>query len=187
MELQISELIDDSLLDVSAKKINIVKREPEIVPPSILRYKNSLPKNKEKKRVSYDDILAKMGMYVDNGKLHVTEKNTSCGPSACGSQKIKCARLQQQIAQPQNTYQPNPSMQNSYIYNKYFKDQAQPVEQIAAPKTLEEYKQLLVKKALERRIQQIRIQQMKSTKLIMPTENINIKQEPRNQNRFFRF
>lgn len=182
MELQISELIDDSLLDVSAKKINILKREPEIVPPSILRYKNALPKNQEKKRVSYDDILAKMGMYVDNGKLHVTEKNTSCGPSTGGSQKIKCTRLQQQIDQPQNS-----SMQNSYIYNKYFKDQVQPAEQVAAPKTLEEYKQLLVKKALERRIQQIRIQQMKSTKLIMPTENINIKQEPRNQNRFFRF
>ena len=195
MELKITEL-NDSLLDVDTEKINVVKSEP--LKP-ILKYKNPILKNenkKEAKRVSYDDILAKMGMYVDNGKLHLADKNTntnSCGPSSSLTCKVKCARLQQHLAQPQNAPMKNvpiPSsapMQNSYIYNKYFKDQVKPVEQVLVPKTPEEYKQMLIKKLLERKIQQQRIRQIKSTKLIMPTENISVAPEPRLQNRFFKF
>jgi hypothetical protein len=164
MELKISELDNEPLLDNSAKKINVVK-----------------------KRVSYDDILAKMGMYVDNGKLHLTGSGSgSCEPStssSCGPSKIKCARLQQHLAQPP----PLQNVQGSYIYNKYFKDQEKPVQQVLIPNTPEEYKQMLIKKILERKIQQQRVRQIKSTKLIMPTENIHIAQEPRIQNRFFRF
>jgi len=169
MELKISELDNEPLLDNSAKKINVVK-----------------------KRVSYDDILAKMGMYVDNGKLHLTGSGPgsgSCEPStssSCGPSKIKCARLQQHLAQPPPQIQ-EPNMQGSYIYNKYFKDQEKPVQQVLIPNTPEEYKQMLIKKILERKIQQQRVRQIKSTKLIMPTENIHIAQEPRIQNRFFRF
>lgn len=169
MELKISELSnanDEPLLHNSTEKINVTK-----------------------KRISYDDILAKMGMYVDNGKLHLTGPGAginSCAPSTsstCGPNKVKCARLQQHLTQP-------PQQQNtegSYIYNKYFKDQTKPVEQVLVPKTPEEYKQMLIKKILERKIQQQRVRQIKSTKLIMPTENIHIAQEPRIQNRFFRF
>jgi len=188
MELKISE-ISDSLLDVGTEKINVVKSEP--LKP-ILKYKNQTLQNenknkKENKRVSYDDILAKMGMYVDNGKLHLNEQNTnmnSCIPSSsssCGPNRVKCARLAQ--PQPQLPIQ----NQNSYIYNKYFKDEAKPVEQVLVPKTQEEYKQMLLKKILEKRIQQLRVRQIKSTKLIMPTENISIAPEQRNQNRFFKF
>lgn len=197
MELKITE-ISDSLLDVGTEKINVVKSQP--LKP-ILKYKNPILQNqnqKEAKRVSYDDILAKMGMYVDNGKLHLTEQNTnanSCIPSSsssCGPNRVKCARLQQHLAQPQKqmpvaSSQSSVPMQNSYIYNKYFKDQVKPVEQVLVPKTQEEYKQMLIKKILERKIQQLRVRQIKSTKLIMPTENITIAQEPRLQNRFFRF
>ena len=149
MELKISEL-SDSLLDVGTEKINVVKTEPINIKP-ILKYKNSVLQNenqnqKQAKRVSYDDILAKMGMYVDNGKLHLSEKN-SCRPlsssssSTCGTSsstcKVKCSRLQQHLAQPQPVAVASAPVQNSYIYNKYFKDQVKPVEQVLVPKTPE--------------------------------------------------
>ena len=127
------------------------------------------PKSK-KNRVSYDDILAKMGMYVDNGKLHLTNDKT------CDNDRFKCSRLKECALQN--------SPENSYIYNKYFKE---PVKEQLIPKTLEEYKQMLLKRIVENKIQQQRIRQIKSTKLIMPTENINITANSTNLNRFFRF
>jgi hypothetical protein len=60
--------------------------------------------------------------------------------------------------------------QNSYIYNKLFKDQIQPQNIVQKPRTLEEYKKMLIKDYLNRE----RVKQIKSTKLIMPTSNINI-------------
>jgi hypothetical protein len=154
MELNISEL-------PSQPKI-MVKQKPVI---------------KENKRFSYDDILAKMGMYVDNGKLHLSNEKSCDKPMDC---KIKCSRIESISNAPQN-YE-----QNSYIYNKYFKDQLKPEPLV--PKTIEEYKQMVAKKLIENKIQRQRINQIKSTKLIMPTNNIHIAPvNTKNLNKFFRF
>lgn len=151
-------------------ELNISELPEKIVKPN--------PKS-NKNRVSYDDILAKMGMYVDNGKLHLTNNdrgNKTCDNKTCDNDRLKCSRLKECALQH--------SPENSYIYNKYFKE---PIKEPLIPKTLEEYKQMLLKRIVENKIQQQRIRQIKSTKLIMPTENINITANSTNLNRFFRF
>lgn len=151
--------------------------------PKIVKNELKSCVKKENKRFSYDDILAKMGMYVDNGKLHLANEKSCDKPMDC---KIKSSRIETISNTPQN-YTP----QNSYIYNKYFKDQLKPQEPLV-PKTIEEYKQMVAKKLIENKIQRQRISQIKSTKLIMPTNNIHIaptvnaRPSP-NLNKFFRF
>jgi hypothetical protein len=118
----------------------------------------------ENKPNPYDAILSKMGMFVANGKLHMLEDRNIQG------QKQQPRQIRRQIhQQPQQPQQHYPQ-QNNYIYNKYFKEELQPEQNISIPKTKEEYKRML----LEQLIQRERIKKMKSTKLIMPTTNINI-------------
>ena len=146
-------------------------------------------------------------MYVENGKItlmdqnekHVTFANNNaninenkCDVNNTQCNKIKCARLQHSIKQqyvlnnnPNPIPNPNPLItdsKNSYIYNKYFKNQTDEQETEKAPLTNEE----IIQKLLQNRIQRQRIKQMKSTKLIMPTENIHFAPE-NNFNRLFGF
>lgn len=127
----------------------------------------------EKPKISYEDILSKMGMFVSDGKLHLVDRNTLT------PQKQELLHSQvnknqyQQVNQPYETnieYKAEHNIpQNSYIYNKFFKDDLQPQNIIRQPKTLEEYKIMLITDHIQRQ----RIKQIKSTKLIMPTTNIN--------------
>jgi hypothetical protein len=74
--------------------------------------------------------------------------------------------------------------QNSYIYNKYFKDELQPQNTIRRPRTKEEYTRMLLLDILQKQ----RINQIKSKKLIMPTTNIHMaEQRPNNMNKLFHF
>lgn len=110
-----------------------------------------IPENKNvKKPISYDDILSKMNMFVSNGRLHLLDnKQTSI----------------------QNSPPILTKTDNSYIYNKYFKDELKEQPQtIRRPKTLQEYKLMVLQDYLQRQ----KIKQIKSTKLIMPTNNIGM-------------
>jgi len=207
-------------------KINVIKQNivnanhTNVRPKSILKQPlNSNPniklEKRSQKRVSYDDILAQMGMCINNGRLQRIDKTICNDDQKCAREiireynskpqqsQVESIKQQPQINQnPQQqqprqqqqqqvnaniTINPNLAQQNSYIYNKYFKDQIQsPVQQ--APQTLEEYNQMLIQKLIEQKIQKLRAGQMKSTKLIMPTENIHIaSQNSNNMNRLFNF
>lgn len=128
-------------------------------------------KNTVKPKISYDDILSKMGMFVSNGELHLMEKDDY----------IKYQQQQQQQPQRMDPISQNPH-QNNYIYNKYFKDVNQMQPTVRRPRTLQEYKRMLV----EDYIQTQKIKQIKSTKLIMPTTNIHISPQ-KNPNKLFYF
>ncbi len=67
-------------------------------------------------KISYEEILMKMGMFVKNGELQLIEKNV----------------------------EENPQIQYSYIHNKYFKDSLKKDPEIKSPKTMEEYNNMLV-------------------------------------------
>lgn len=121
-----------------------------------------------KPKISYEDILSKMGMFVSNGELHLMEKDDYI-------------KYQQQHLQQINPISQNPH-QNNYIYNKYFKDVNQMQPTVRRPRTLQEYKRMLV----EDYIQTQKIKQIKSTKLIMPTTNIHISPQ-KNPNKLFYF
>jgi len=137
-------------------------------------------------QISYEDIMSKMGMFVADGKLHLMDNNPQ------GYQQIKNYQ-QQQNQQQQNQQQqqqhnqPNNQQnipQNSYIYNKLFKEELRPQNEIRRPMTAQEYK----RKVLENFIQSQRIREMKSRKLLMPTSNINISSgNSGNLNKLFNF
>jgi len=137
-----------------------------------------------KPKISYDDILSKMGMFVSDGKLHLMDRNT-LHPQQQTEISSQIQYPNQYQPHPPNQYQPHPPNQyqpqsqsmdysnipkNSYIYNKYFKDEIQQNPSVRKPSSLHEYKMML----LDDYIQRKRIKQIKSTKLIMPTSNINV-------------
>ena len=131
----------------------------------------------KKPKISYEDILSKMGMLVSDGKLHLLDRNTLT-PQQQKETLSSNSQYQQQPIDNKNI--PN----NSYIYNKYFKDEVQPDNTVRKPRTLHEYKMMLVDDYLKRQ----RIKHMKSTKLMMPTSNINISNgNSANLNKLFNF
>jgi hypothetical protein len=142
----------------------------------------------QKPKISYEDILSKMGMFVSDGKLHLLDRNTLTPQKQeellyAQRQQYKPQQYQEEIQEPEsipNTNIPN----NSYIYNKYFKDELKQEETVRRPRTLQEYKMMLLQDYLQKQ----RIKQMKSTKLVMPTSNINISAgNTGNLNKLFNF
>jgi hypothetical protein len=85
---------------------------------------------------------------------------------------------QKQYSQPQYSQQQynsetiDPSIKNSYIYNKYFKEYSDPnagKPEHKVPKTIEEYRKMLMDDRINAIIQKQRIEQIKSKKLLFTT------------------
>jgi hypothetical protein len=128
-----------------------------------------------KPQISYEDILSKMGMFVSDGKLHLLDDVNHQQQQQIKQQikqQLKPQIKQQQQQQQQQQHQQQPLQQNippnSYIYNKYFKEEHQ--DNIRRPTTKNEYRKML----LEDILQKERIKQIKSRRLVMPTSNISI-------------
>jgi hypothetical protein len=140
-------------------------------------------------KISYEDILSKMNMFVSDGKLHLMDNNPKGYQQISQKQPIQeqVQQRQQQQRQQQQQQQSNIPA-NSYIYNKYFKDDFKPEPTVIRPKTLAEYKHLLILDLLEKQRQRVRVREIKSTKLIMPTSNINFSGgQTGNLNKLFNF
>ena len=172
------EKIQPSFEDIPENKVNIkvIKRGVHFEQP-IRPINQVIPKENAKivrprvsslkPQISYEEIMSKMGMFVANGKLHLMDNNPQ------GYEKIK-------NNQTQNSNIP----QNSYIYNKYFKEDLRPQNEVRKPNTAQEYK----RQVLENFIQRQRIKEMKSRKLLMPTSNINMAAgNSANLNKLFNF
>lgn len=138
-----------------------------------------------KPQISYDDILKKMGMFVINGQLHLIEDNNKLKQHLRNNQENNIIHKNNYNLDGNQNLNQNLN-QNSYIYNKYFKDHVQSVENVRRPMTLMEYRRKLVKDILQKK----RINQIKSTKLLFPTSNINISggtRHPEDMNKLFNF
>lgn len=132
-----------------------------------------------KPQISYEDILSKMGMFVSDGKLHLVDKNSLLKVDKSLPNQQQQNDQQQYNNQQQYTNVP----QNSYIYNKYFANQFEQPNEIRKPKTLTEYKKMVIQDYIKRQ----NIKQIKSTKLVMPTSNINMAGHSSNLNKLFSF
>jgi hypothetical protein len=150
------------------------------------------------KKVSFDDILSNMNLVVSkDGTLrsmipktnNVFNFNSDYNQQQYPQPQNQYIQPQNQYTQPQNQYiqpqnqyiQPqnqyiqqeplDPSVKHSFIYNKYFKDYKDAVAppEVKVPKTMEEYKQILLENKIERIKQQKRISEIKSTKLFFTT------------------
>ena len=182
------EQIPENIIKVIKKNVikqNVIKKNVQF-DDSLKPLHQSFPKANSKRirsqvaiqgpKISFDDILSKMGTFVSDGKLHLIDRNTL-------PQQQQPKQYNQQ--QPKQYQQAETNIpQNSYIYNKYFKDNMQQQDTIRKPKTLQEYKIMVIKDYIQRQ----RINQMKSTKLIMPTSNINMSSgHSSNLNKLFNF
>jgi hypothetical protein len=98
-------------------------------------------------KLSYEDILSKLGMYVSGEQLYLMktlpkEKQVEIVQKAMVDAGLENPKtFQQQYHQP---------VQNSYIHNKYFKDTMNE-PQIKRPQTLGEYRNMLAQQIIDRR------------------------------------
>ena len=129
---------------------------------------------RNKNQINYDDILKNMGMREVNGKLF-WEKNQPINnenfvPYDPQQKKKKINKRQQTTNMRQskpNTQQQTTNIetynyQNSYIHNKYFKNEFKnQEEEMQKPRNLIEYRNMLIRRIIERkRIEQIKSRQM---------------------------
>jgi hypothetical protein len=185
-------------------KIDIEKPEPK---PSFRNNNIPLTKNtnntnnieKQKKRISYDDILSSMNTVVINGKLEFISKD-KLNNILENNNPDQNAPIKKRVTFNEQ-YQQQPMQQvnkNSYIYNKFFKDYKDPNQN--QYQDLEEQRPLtkkeLINQIITNRINDInqrnRIAQIKSTKLLFNNNNrtdivINSTQSREPLNRLFRF
>jgi hypothetical protein len=142
----------------------------------------------QKPKISYDDILNKMGMFVSDGKLHLVENlNPDQLNQAKQPKQPKQPNLTKQIIykeepkQVQNTNIP----QNSYIYNKYFSNEKTEEPSVRVPRNVYEYRNMLIQDIIQKQ----KIRRLKSTKLVLPNSNMNFSagNSPANLNKLFSF
>ena len=236
MELRISDNFDEIPENKSVAKLGLSKdsgltRQPikivkqqqvqqqpvqqpvQTIKPSLSGVKSRMVRPQTpapKSKISYDDILTNMGMYLEDGKLRLigskhsqnqsapltqapyqSEQNQSSNPVTKPAnkplQQSVQKPLQQSVQKPLQQSAQNQSLEqnNSYIYQKYFKNGAtEQTQDIRRPQTILEYRDMLIANI----IQKYKIKQIKSSKLIMPTSNINFAQGPSgNLNKLFSF
>jgi hypothetical protein len=192
MELNISEL-DGNIYEQIPENIpvKITKKDSRVrfaekkeVPSSLTKSvvkKVTRPQAIEQKsKMSYDDILSKMGMFVAEGQLHLLDNQ----PMKVQEQILQQYGQPQPVKQQPVKQQPVEPIQNSYIHNKYFSNENHAEPQVRVPRTLQEYRNMLVHDIIQKQ----KIKQMKSTKLVMPTSNINFAPySTQNMNKLFKF
>jgi len=124
----------------------------------------------QKKKFSYDDILNSLNMVVNqNGVLQYMTTNAGQEEPEQQhySQKQQSKQIKGKLLEPQ--------VKNSQIYNKYFKDYRDPneefVQEVRVPKTIEEYKRMVLEDRIKRIRERNRIAQIKSTKMFFESNN----------------
>jgi hypothetical protein len=194
------DLLQQNNVQQPVNKIDIEKTEPK----SIFRNKIPLTKNtsnteKQKKRISYDDILSSMNTVVINGKLEFINKDKlnniaeNNSPYQNAPIKKRVTFNEQQKQQPMQQVD-----KSSYIYNKFFKDYKDPNQDQYQNEIPQKplTKKELINQIIINRIKAInernRIAQIKSTKLLFNNNNrhdivINSTQNIQPLNRLFRF
>lgn len=131
---------------------------------------SDIKNEKKPKKVTYDDILSSLNMVVNkNGVLQYMELNKN-------NETFYNTDNTDNTNNNNNTKIVEPQLKNSYIYNKYFKDYTdnKPTIEIRRPKTIEEYKSMLLEDKINRIKARNRLSQIKSTKLLFENSG-NIK------------
>lgn len=181
MELNLSEL-DNSTTINHNDKFDFKTYEQD----SDLNYwENSKVKETQskKKKVSFIDILSNMNLVVNKqGVLQFIEpipqkQNYNYKTNEFSEQQTQYQKPHYQQPQYQKSYQQenknqepvDPSLKHSYIFNKYFKDYADPnaVKQgPRVPKTIEEYHKMLLEDKIKAIEHKKMIEEVKSKKML---------------------
>jgi len=138
--------------------------------------KNILPK---KKKVTFDDILSNMNLVVN--REGVLQTMAPRYEEHYDQEYYYNTNNNIQYNQPiQKNNEPLPSVvKHSYIFNKYFKDYRDAFDdtkpEVKVPKTLEEYKRMVLEERIRQINERIRIAQIKPKKLLF-ISNPNVPQ-----------
>lgn len=125
----------------------------------------------KKKKVSFDDILSNMNLVVnEKGVLQYML------PAQTMDQNLVQNPAQNFVQNPVQVQPPapiDPSVKHSYIYNKYFKDYHDPNAQSnnapRVPKTMAEYRKMIIEDKIKAIQQKMRVEQIKSKKMMFTT------------------
>jgi DNA polymerase III alpha subunit (gram-positive type) len=183
MELNISELNNINTMNPYETFQDNYYEQQNIENQNGENYWSKINKQEKKKKVTFNDILSNMNLVVNkNGALQFMNMKQD---------NYDIPQYEQQY----NTESLEPSLKNSYIYNKYFKDYSDPnikKHEPRVPKTIEEYRQMLLDNKIAIIKQKQRIEQIKSKKMIFTSfpgsigNSKNI-QASRNNLRFMNF
>lgn len=200
MELNITELDGlNTMNPYEIPKYDMYKQD------EINYWDNNKTNQPKKKKVTFTDILSNMNIVVNKqGVLQYMGINEEKNQQPVQSQNYQesynynpneFTRQVQYNPNQQNSVSIDPSVKHSYIYNKYFKDYADPnVEKPGprVPKTIEEYYQMLLDDKIKAIEHKKRIEQIKSKKLLftsVPGAQTNVRniQPTRNNLRMMNF
>ena len=142
------------------------------------------PTSSKKKKVSFDDILSNMNLVVsENGVLQFMRPNQELSTQNNDTTMVTPPSYKPILVKKEPV---DPSVKNSYIYNKYFSDYRdvnQCVPEIKIPKTKQEYIRMLLIERIKKEQEKKRVSQIKSTKLLFTTttnaNTNNIIQQPK--------
>ncbi len=113
----------------------------------------------KKKQIDYDDILRNMGMREVKGKLFWEKNNVVSDENFVAYDPNERRKKTQQPKSGTNMQENN--YQNSYIHNKYFKNELKETPKVQKPRNLIEYRNMLIRQIIERkRVEQIKSRQM---------------------------
>jgi hypothetical protein len=150
-------------------------------------------------QINYDDILNRLNVQIVDGQMQFIQRSGEKGNKSVKgptpqqlqpSQSVKISQNNQNNQNKQPIDQAKLDSKSSYIYNKYFNE---PVEnegpKILRPRNIEEYKKMVLHQIYLREQNNLRLNQIKSKKLIMPNSNINVANgsRPQNLNKLFGF
>jgi len=141
-------------------------------------YKKTEQVQTKRKKVSFDDILTNMNIVVNNkGVLQYMQPIQTNEYNEQPYQEYVAQQIASQNQQPLD-----PSVKHSFIYNKYFKDYKDtnaPQPKVRVPKTMEEYRQMLIDDKIKEIEHKKRIAQIKPKKMLFTTNvgNNNIVQD----------
>ena len=124
-------------------------------------------KEPKKKKINYNDILNSLNLVVNKSGV-LQYMTTTDGQE----------QQEQHQQQPIKGKPLEPQVKNSHIYNKYFKDYKDPnaeyVQEVKVPQTIEEYNRMLLEDRIKRIQERNRVAQIKSTKLLFESNNIPV-------------
>jgi len=128
---------------------------------------DDIPENKfsRKNQINYDDILKNMGMREVKGKLYWEKNETISSKNYIPYEpnQRKQMQRQRQTQQPisDKHLKPPTTYENSYIHNKYFKNEFKEQPEVQQPRNLIEYRNMLIRQIIEKkRIEQLKPRQM---------------------------
>jgi len=139
----------------------------------------------KRKKISFDDILSNMNLVVNQSgvlqkitiKKHIDDEEDRIMD---GENTI----INQNNYTNNNYTNEYSNKQHSYIHNKYFKDYYNDTTnsppEIRVPKTIEEYKQMLLEDKIKRIEHKKRISEIKPTKLLFTTNSNSYINNPSN-------